>query len=192
MNRFEAGGLALTIGVLAVMSQARGQTSAAAATPVAYSQAGAPLVAPPAGQEPPPAAPGPSLQASLDAAQLALKTCKGLQQNVAVTVVDSAGVPKIVLASDGAHSRGVQSSTNKALTALAFRSATSELGEKSKTDTQLAGKLAANPVYNSRAGGLVILQGTEVLGAIGVGGAKGSEKDEACAKAGLEKLAAAH
>jgi uncharacterized protein GlcG (DUF336 family) len=30
--------------------------------------------------------------------------------------------------------------------------------------------------------------GDEVIGAIGVGGAKGSEKDEACAVAGLQKI----
>jgi uncharacterized protein GlcG (DUF336 family) len=32
--------------------------------------------------------------------------------------------------------------------------------------------------------------GDDVIGAIGVGGAKGSEKDEACAVAGLKKIKA--
>jgi uncharacterized protein GlcG (DUF336 family) len=137
----------------------------------------------------PPAARGPSLKLALEAAQKALDTCKGLDQKIGVTVVDSAGVLKVVLATDGASTRGVASSTNKALTALAFTTATSELGEKIKTDAALAEKVAANANYNSRAGGVLLKVGDDVIGAIGVGGAKGSEKDEACAVAGLQKIA---
>jgi uncharacterized protein GlcG (DUF336 family) len=39
------------------------------------------------------------------------------------------------------------------------------------------------------AGGVPIKAGNEVLGGIGVGGAPGGEKDEACASAGLAKVA---
>ena len=135
-----------------------------------------------------PAARGPSLKLALEAAQKALETCKGLDQKIGVTVVDSAGVLKVVLATDGASTRGVASSTNKALTALAFTTATSELGEEIKTDTALAEKVASNANYNTHAGGVLLKAGDDVIGAIGVGGAKGSEKDEACAVAGLQKI----
>jgi uncharacterized protein GlcG (DUF336 family) len=135
-----------------------------------------------------PAARGPSLKLALEAAQKALETCKGLDQKIGVTVVDSAGVLKVVLASDGTATRGVTSSTNKALTALAFTAATSDLGEKIKTDTTLAEKVASNANYNTHAGGVLLKAGDDVIGAIGVGGAKGSEKDEACAVAGLQKI----
>jgi uncharacterized protein GlcG (DUF336 family) len=150
----------------------------------------APTVAQAAGaaQAPAPAARGPSLKLALEAAQKAVATCQGLDQKVGVTVVDSAGVLKVVLATDGASTRGVASSTNKALTALAFTAPTSELGEKIKSDATLAEKIAANPNYNTRAGGVLLKVGDDVIGAIGVGGAKGSEKDEACAVAGLEKV----
>jgi uncharacterized protein GlcG (DUF336 family) len=141
-----------------------------------------------AGATQPPAARGPSLKLSLEAAQKALDTCKGLDQKIGVTVIDSAGVLKVVLATDGASTRGVASSTNKALTALAFTAATSELGERVKTDTALAQKISANANYNTHAGGVLLKVGDEVIGAIGVGGAKGSEKDEACAVAGLQKI----
>ena len=137
-----------------------------------------------------PAARGPSLKLALEAAQKALETCKGLDQKIGVTVVDSAGVLKVVLATDGASTRGVASSTNKALTALAFTTATSELGEKIKTDTTLAEKVASNANFNTHAGGVLLKVGDDVIGAIGVGGAKGSEKDEACAVAGLQKIKA--
>jgi uncharacterized protein GlcG (DUF336 family) len=39
-------------------------------------------------------------------------------------------------------------------------------------------------------GGLPIKAGDEVIGGIGVGGAPGGEKDEACAQAGIEKISA--
>jgi uncharacterized protein GlcG (DUF336 family) len=141
------------------------------------------------GPNPPaPAARGPSLDLALEAARTAVETCKGLDQKVGVTVVDSAGVLKVFLATDGASVRGVASSTNKALTSLAFGAATSELGEKIKTDSLLAEKISANQNYNTHAGGLLLKVGSDVIGAIGVGGAKGSEKDESCASAGLQKI----
>lgn len=163
---------------------------AAATLSTAFAQApdSAPASATQAQQQPTPAARGPSLRLALEAAQKALETCHGLDQKIGVTVVDSAGVLKVVLASDGASTRGVTSSTNKALTALAFGTATSELGEKIKTDSTLAEKVTSNANYNARAGGILLKAGTDVIGAIGVGGAKGSEKDEACAIAGLQKI----
>ncbi len=142
---------------------------------------------------PAPAAPparGPALDLALEAARTALDTCTARQQKVSVSVVDSAGVLKALLANDGAHARGVASSTNKAQTALAFNSATGALGEKAKTDTALAARIAANPSYNARGGGVVLSANGAVIGAIGVGGAKGSDVDEACALAGIAQVQA--
>lgn len=145
----------------------------------------APAAAPAA---PTPAARGPALDLALEAAKVALDTCRGLDQKVGVSVVDSAGVLRVLLATDGAAARGVQNSTYKAQTALAFNAPTSLLAEQAKSDKAIADKLASNPNYLNRAGGILIKVGDEVIGAIGVGGARGSEKDEACAVAGLEKV----
>jgi uncharacterized protein GlcG (DUF336 family) len=93
-----------------------------------------------------------------------------------------------LLASDGAHPRGVASSTSKAQTALAFNSATGALGEKAKTDAAPAAKIAANPSFNARGGGVTLSANGAVIGAIGVGGAKGSDVDEACALAGIAQV----
>jgi uncharacterized protein GlcG (DUF336 family) len=141
-------------------------------------------------QPAPPAPParGPVLELALEAARTAIETCTAKQQKVSVSVVDSAGVLKALLATDGAHARGVASSTNKAVTALTFGSATSKLGEQAKTDKTLADKLAANPSFNARGGGLTIAVAGTVIGAIGVGGARGSDVDEACAQAGLAQV----
>jgi uncharacterized protein GlcG (DUF336 family) len=144
---------------------------------------------PPAAQQPPaPPARGPALDLALEAAKVAIETCTARDQKIGVTVIDSAGVQKVVLATDGASSRGVASSTNKAVTALNFKAATSQLSEQIKTDKTLADAIAANTSFNSRAGGVLIKVGNDVIGAIGVGGARGSEVDEACALAGLEKV----
>jgi len=105
-----------------------------------------------------------------------------------VSVLDSGSVLKVLLASDGASSRGVQSSQNKAITALAFGTSSSKVADVVKADSKLSEKLAANPNFNTRAGAVLIKVGDEVIGAIGVGGARGSEKDEACAVAGLNAI----
>ena len=142
----------------------------------------------PANAAPAPAARGPALELAIEAARVAIDTCAALEQKVSVSVVDSAGVLKLLLATDGALPRGVASSTSKARTALAFKAATSQLGEQAKTDKELADKVAADTNYNIRAGGLPLTVNNEVIGAIGVGGARGSEKDEACALAGIQKI----
>jgi uncharacterized protein GlcG (DUF336 family) len=159
------------------------------AVPVLCAAQGQAAVAP-APPPPAPAARGPALADALLAAQTALAACTARQQNVSVAVVDSAGVHKALLAADGASQRGVLSSTAKALTALAFKLPTSQVGERAKQDTALNAQLAANPAYNSRAGGVPILADGVVVGAIGVGGARGSENDEACALAGLARIGA--
>lgn len=167
------------LAVLALLSS----SLAVAQAPSPGGTAGAPNANPP-----PPPARGPAVDVALDAARVALETCKAKGFNVAVTIVDSAGVQKVLLAADGAHARGVQSSTNKAVTALTFKRPTSQIAETIKTDKELADKIAANPSFAPRAGGVLLTAGSEIIGAIGVGGARGSENDEACALAGIDKV----
>jgi uncharacterized protein GlcG (DUF336 family) len=99
-------------------------------------------------------------------------------------------VVKVLLSSDGASARGGQSGNAKALTALEFKAASSVLQEQVKTDKALADKIAADTKFNARAGAVLIKVGDDVIGAIGVGGARGSDVDEACAVAGLQVVQA--
>jgi len=139
--------------------------------------------------EPPvPSARGPTLDAALRAARVALDSCKTRGFAVSVSIVDAAGVSKVLLAGDGAAPRGVRSSTNKALTALAFKDSTSRLATRSQTDKPLAEAIAADVNYTTRSGGLVIAVDGDIIGAIGVGGAHPSEVDESCALIGLESI----
>ncbi len=137
---------------------------------------------------PQPPARGPALDLALEAAQVAIDTCKARDQKAAVSVVDSAGVLKVLLATDGASSRGVASSTAKAVTALTFKAPTSQLAERVKSDKELADKIAANTAWNARAGGVLLVVDGETIGAVGVGGARGSDVDEACGLAGVQKV----
>jgi len=137
---------------------------------------------------PPPAATGPSLELATLAARTALDSCTGKGFKVAVSVVDSGGILKAFVASDGASARGVQSSTNKAVTALTFAVATSQLSQRIESDQAFAKTIAANPGFNARAGGVLLKVKDNIVGAIGVGGARGSENDEACALAGIQAI----
>lgn len=138
-----------------------------------------------------PAAPparGVPAELALEAAKVALETCKGLEQKVGVSVLDSSGELRLLLAADGAATRGVQNSALKAKAALAFNLPSGQLADRAKVDKEVADRLAANPTWLARAGAVPISVGGTVIGAIGVGGARGSDKDEACATAGLEKV----
>ena len=135
-----------------------------------------------------PPARGVPAELALEAARTALDVCKGLDQKVGVSVLDSAGELRLVLAADGAANRGVQNSALKAKAALAFEIPSGQVAERAKTDSAIAARLAANPTWLARAGAIPVSVGGTLIGAIGVGGARGSEKDEACAIAGLEKI----
>jgi len=140
-------------------------------------------------QAPPqPPARGLPEELALEAAKIAIDTCKGLDQKVGVSVLDSSGEVRLVLAADGASYRGVQSSALKAKSALAFDLPSGQVAERAKSDQAVAARLAANPTWLARAGAVPVSVGGTLIGAIGVGGARGSDKDEACAVAGLEKV----
>ena len=50
--------------------------------------------------------------------------------------------------------------------------------------------IAVVEAFMATRGALPVMVGEEVIGAVGVSGAPGGEKDEACVKAGIDKVAA--
>ncbi len=137
---------------------------------------------------PPPPARGPSLDLALEAAQTALQTCKANGYNVTALVVDSASVPKAEIVGDGAFAMTPAIAMRKAHTAIVFKKTSGEVGEQAKTDKALADQIAADKSLITWAGALPLVVNGEVIGAIGVSGAPGGDKDEVCAKAGLAKI----
>ena len=128
-----------------------------------------------------------SPEVALEAAQAALKQCRADGFQVAVAVVDRFGQPQVMLRDRYAGLPAADTATSKAYTALGFHAATSDLAKSIKSGTMDAG-LARLPHVAMLAGGLVIEAGGTVLGGIGVAGAPGGDKDEACAKAGLDAI----
>jgi uncharacterized protein GlcG (DUF336 family) len=81
----------------------------------------------------------------------------------------------------------MENSQRKAYTARTFRMSSGEFAQRVKDNptlsaVHLTGVIAAQ-------GALPIKVGDDAIGAVGVSGAPGGEKDEACAKAGLDKVA---
>ena len=124
---------------------------------------------------------------ALEAAQAAMKTCRDNGYQIAVVVVDRFGQPQVLLRDRFAGLPAPDTATRKAYTALSFRASTADLA-KSVRDGQMDAGLARLPHVAMLAGGLVIETGGTLLGGIGVSGAPGGDKDEVCARAGLEKI----
>jgi uncharacterized protein GlcG (DUF336 family) len=128
-----------------------------------------------------------SADLAVEAAQAAIASCKSQGYNVTATVADRSGAIKIMLVGDGAGGVSRESAPRKAYTSALLGISTDDFGKR----------IAAggfNPkVYDphmvSDAGGVPIKLGNETIGGIAAAGAPGGDKDEACAKAGLAKIA---
>ena len=129
-----------------------------------------------------------SLPLAQEAATAAVEHCRKDGYKVTVTVVDRAGRVKVVLRDDGTGPHTLDTSRRKAYTSLSFRTSTAEFAKRIATNPAAAGLKDVDGVI-TLGGGLPILSGAEVIGAIGVGGAPGGDKDEACAQAGINKIA---
>lgn len=145
----------------------------------------------PAGPRPPPppqmpVAKGPSIALALEAAKAAVSACKGY--HVGISIIDSAGRPKLYYIPDGTDGSHAYTGFRKAYTALMFKVPTSQVGAMIKTDQSVVAKIAADQNMLTFAGGIPIKVGDEVIGAIGVSGAEPSEKDEECGIAGINKI----
>ena len=80
-----------------------------------------------------------------------------------------------------------QTANDKAYTALSFRANSGDFA-KSVQSGQLSSGLGELPHVVMLPGGLIIEAGGTLLGAVGVAGAPGGDKDEECAKAGLTAI----
>ncbi len=103
-------------------------------------------------------------------------------------VVDADGVRQAVLRGDRAGSHTLDSANDKAYTAASFKTDTAALVERAKTVTGFSGLFTQLPHLILFGGGVVIKVGDEVIGAVGASGAPGGNLDEACARAGLDKI----
>jgi uncharacterized protein GlcG (DUF336 family) len=81
----------------------------------------------------------------------------------------------------------MENSFKKAFTARTFRIPSGEMEERLKKNPQMGAQYLTG--FTTARGALPIMIGDDVVGAAGVSGAPGGEKDEACVKAALDKAA---
>jgi uncharacterized protein GlcG (DUF336 family) len=117
----------------------------------------------------------------------AMEQCIKDGHSVSVAVVDRAGQMVAFLRGDGTAPHTVELARRKAYTARTFRRPSLEWAKRTE-GTALAGQRSLADVI-PLGGGLPINVGEDTIGAVGVSGAPGQEKDEACARAGLAKVA---
>jgi uncharacterized protein GlcG (DUF336 family) len=125
-----------------------------------------------------------SLDSALRIANAAIAQCRKEGVQIAVTVIDRGGHEQAVLRDTLAMDITIPISKQKAHTAMAFNSPTSQLEGRFKGAYQVP-KLDGLLVS---AGGIPIDVGGNILGGIGVSGAPSGLTDEKCAKAGLDAV----
>jgi uncharacterized protein GlcG (DUF336 family) len=137
-----------------------------------------------------------SLDMALAMAHGSLDKCRSMNYKCAITVLDATGRTIIALQDDGASLHRMDVSRKKAYTALVYRKPSKEVVEgwskKTAEPTPLLEGTEPNPPIEGTidmGGGLPIIVDKETIGAIAVSGAPGWDMDEACAKAGLAKVA---
>jgi len=119
---------------------------------------------------------------SVIAAAVAEAKQRDWKENVAV--VDSGGSLVAFVRMDGAQLAGIAIAEHKARTAVTFRRDTKLF--ETNVDNGLVYQLTLDGVIASR-GGIPLVEGGKLIGAIGVSGATGSQ-DEVCAKAGAATI----
>jgi uncharacterized protein GlcG (DUF336 family) len=116
----------------------------------------------------------------------AYEACLAAGYKVSVHVVGDEGQTVAALRGDGTSPHTYENSLRKAYTARTFGVASGEFAQRVKDNPTLGAVHLANVV--AAQGALPIKVGDEVIGGVGVSGAPGGDKDEACARAALDKV----
>ncbi len=128
-----------------------------------------------------------TLETALELASAALEKCRKEGFQAAVSVVDRAGNLQVTLRDRFAGPHTPDTSTRKAWTAVSFRTDTLALAKVTEKGEAWAIRLVKGAL--PLGGGVQILKGDGTLvGAVGVSGAPGGDKDEECAKAGIAAI----
>jgi uncharacterized protein GlcG (DUF336 family) len=124
---------------------------------------------------------------AVEAASETVAACAKQGYHETAQVVDADGVIIATVRGDGVGAHSLDSALDKAYTAASFRNDTLALSERAKGEDSIA-PLAKLPHVMFFGGGVPIKLGDETIGAIGAAGAPGAKLDDACARAGIEKI----
>jgi glc operon protein GlcG len=143
----------------------------------------------------PPAAPPPlldygpniTLEQAMKAGQAALAEAKKMNLNEGIAVVDTAGRLVYFIKMDNSRAIAVELAQHKARTAAMFK-----LPSKAYEDRVAAGGIGITALtlddVIASAGGIPIVMGDKIIGAIGVGGGPNGNVDSQVAQAGVDAL----
>ena len=133
------------------------------------------------------------LNFALESATEAVRVCAQRGYHVTATVVDMDGVPQVALRGDGATIHTAESSLDKAYTVVTlgpiFNFDTSAKFFDLTKNSPYAPRLATMRNVMALPGAVAFKSKNAIVGALGVGGAPGGDKDEICAQAGVAKIA---
>jgi uncharacterized protein GlcG (DUF336 family) len=127
-----------------------------------------------------------SVDAAVTIATTAMADCKAKGYKVSATVLGRAGEVILQLRGDGTGPHTMENSLKKAFTARTFQISSGEMEDRLKKNPQMGAQYLTG--FTTARGALPIKIGDEVVGAAGVSGAPGGEKDEACVQTGLDKV----
>lgn len=130
-----------------------------------------------------------SPEAAQELAVATLQACRKAGFQVAVAVVDRAGVPQAMLRDRYAGAHTPDTAARKAWTVVSFRTDTLALADLTQAGKPQSG---VREVTNALmiGGGVPVEAAGSVVGGVGVSGAPTGEDDEACARAGLDAIEA--
>ena len=127
-------------------------------------------------------------ETAVKAAQAALAKCRADGYQVSVAVVDRSGLVQVVIRDRFAGAHSPDTATNKAWTAVSFRTNTTEL-QRITQPTQPSAGIRNLPRVVAVGGGVKIEAGGAIIAGIGVSGAPGGDADDVCANAGIKAIA---
>ena len=128
-----------------------------------------------------------SLATALAIATAAADHCKAQGYHVSVAVVGREAQVIVQLRGDQSPPHSAENSYRRAYTALTYRQPTLTVEKRVRADP--GDQLVHLKEVMGAQGGLPIVVGGDTIGAVAVSGSPGGDKDEACAKAGLDKVA---
>ena len=137
---------------------------------------------------PPPAAKPFALSVALEAAQAALASCQSAGAPAVVEVMDTAFNPKVILAADGSRPNLIEFARRKAYTVIKTGMSSAEFGASVGPQGRGAPPINGDANLITFGGGLPIKVGADLVAALSVSGPTGPAADEACAKAGLDRI----
>jgi uncharacterized protein GlcG (DUF336 family) len=126
-------------------------------------------------------------EVALDLAKAALQICRDAGYQVAIAVVDRGGLTQVALRDRYAGPHTLDTATRKAWTAVTFRTTTLDLNNLAAEDPVMRN---LTNVTNALAlgGGVPVLAGGNLVGAIGISGAPGAALDHECANKAIETI----